>query len=100
MNKMKRILLTLTAMVMLCGCVKDGKPIEPINAIDKYDVKFLFEVDGVRVYRFWDGGRHVYFTNSVGRVEYSYMQRTRNTRTTHKVQTVCDHQNIESHDSE
>lgn len=35
-----------------------------------YDVKFLFECNGVKVYRFYDSGNNVYFTNANGTTSY------------------------------
>lgn len=31
-----------------------------------YEIEYLFEHDGCKVYRFWDNGHHVYFTNCQG----------------------------------
>lgn len=33
-----------------------------------YNVDYLFEHDGCKVYRFYDKGNYVYFTNCTGRV--------------------------------
>lgn len=33
-----------------------------------YDVEYLFEYDGCKVYRFYDRGEYVYFTNCQGDV--------------------------------
>ncbi|HCY41263.1 MAG TPA: hypothetical protein DHV48_07910 [Prolixibacteraceae bacterium] len=35
---------------------------------DTYQVEYLFEHDGCKVYRFEDRGHYVYFTNCVGDV--------------------------------
>ena len=35
-----------------------------------YKVKYLFERDGCRVYRFYDRGEYVYFTNCTGEITY------------------------------
>ena len=40
---------------------------KPANNTD-YDVSFLFEYDGCRVYRFVDYGQTVYFTNCTGEI--------------------------------
>lgn len=53
-----------------------------------YDVKFLFECDGVKVYRFRDG-EDVYFTNANGMTKYQYTTRTgKYSHTTHRVQSI------------
>ena len=51
---MNKILLVLT-IVLLTGCMKDEQTSE------RFQVEFLFEKDGVKVYRFFDGRYH-YFT--------------------------------------
>lgn len=71
---MKKALLIILAAGLL-GCVKSGKVMRPNAGNSNYRPTFLFEVDGVRVYRFYDGGQHVYFTNSTGRVSYTISQR-------------------------
>ena len=54
-----------------------------------YNVKFLFECDGVKVYRFMDGARRVYFTNANGMTKYQYTTRTgKYSHTTHRVQSI------------
>lgn len=60
---MKALLLVLVTIALL-GCAKDGEAVDAQTAVGGADfsVVYLFEVDGVRVYRFSDGGRYHYFT--------------------------------------
>lgn len=61
---MKRI---LAASLLISGC-SIQQPItkqEPDNN-KTYQVEYLFEHDGCKVYRFYDRGRYVYFTNCNG----------------------------------
>ena len=63
---MKKYLLPLLA-ILSCSCFS-GKPIiteEPKNNVT-YTVVYLFEHDGCKVYRFYDRGEYVYFTNCNG----------------------------------
>lgn len=53
-----------------------------------YEVVLLFEVDSIRVYRFTDGARDVYFSNSQGRIDYNYTKRVGKTQVTHHTQTT------------
>ncbi len=54
-----------------------------------YDVKFLFECNKVKVYRFVDLGEVVYFTDANGMTYYQYTTRTgRFSHTTHRVQSI------------
>lgn len=93
---MKKLTLTLLALLALTltGCEKDprGKistAQQPKEDVD-YQVTFLFEVDGVKVYKFCDDGRYVYFTNANGHTEYSYLQYNpaTKTNTSVKVQSI------------
>lgn len=62
-------LLSVTVLFLLSGCYM-GVPlkIEPAANNSSYQVDYLFEHDGCKVYRFYDQGRYVYFTNSQGTV--------------------------------
>ena len=54
-----------------------------------YDVKFLFECKGVKVYRFFDCGEAVYFTDANGMTKYQYTTRSgKFSHTTHRIQSV------------
>ena len=52
-----------------------------------YDVEFLFECDGVKVYRFRNG-EDVYFTNANGMTKYQYTTRRGKINYTNKVQSI------------
>ena len=63
---MKKYLLPFLA-IFSCSCFS-GKPIvteEPKNNVT-YTVDYLFEHDGCKVYRFYDRGEYIYFTNCNG----------------------------------
>ena len=45
---------------LLSGCYKDSQSTETLGK--GFQVEFLFEKDGIKVYRFQDGGIH-YFTS-------------------------------------
>ena len=92
----KLILLSVLAFVVSsCGYEIRRKPEPPKltkeqirmqeyeQRLKDYDVKFLFECDGVKVYRFRDG-EDVYFTNANGMTTYQYTTRAG----THKVQSI------------
>jgi hypothetical protein len=57
---MKKITLILIAIVTLTGCYKE--PVSTETKANGFQVEFLFEKDGINVYRFRDGGRAHYFT--------------------------------------
>ena len=99
----KLILLSVLAFVVSsCGYEIRKKPKPPKPKLTKeqirrqeyeqrlkdYEVKFLFECDGVKVYRFRDG-EDVYFTNANGMTHYQYTTRNgKYSHTTHRVQSI------------
>lgn len=95
MRKLTISILALLAMT-LTGCENDPRGQistnqQPKEGVD-YRVTFLFEVDGVKTYKFCDNGRWVYFTNANGKTEYTYTTTHRsgkgNHTTTHRVESI------------
>lgn len=83
----KNITLLLLSIFLFLGCEDCGesRPVHTAHKGENYDVRFLFEVDGVKVYRFTAGSHYVYFTNTNG------ITRTERTVRTGKVtRTVQD----------
>jgi len=61
-TQMKKIIGLLFISIILVSCYGDG--IEKIKTNnDDYDVTYLFEKDGIKVYRFYDGLNYHYFTS-------------------------------------
>ena len=99
----KLILLSVLAFVAAsCGYEIRKKPEPPKPKLTKeqirkqeyeqrlkdYDVQFLFECNGVKVYRFSDLNRLIYFTNANGMTHYQYTTRAGKFIQTHKVQSI------------
>ncbi len=63
---MKRF-LPLAPVLLLASCYY-AKPVttEITNNNKDYKVDYLFEHDGCKVYRFYDRGNYIYFTNCNG----------------------------------
>ena len=59
---MKKLLLLLTVIFFFLSCKGDGIETQSTNN-DEYHVTYLFEKDGVKVYRFYDGMEYHYFTS-------------------------------------
>jgi hypothetical protein len=57
-----KLLLLLLISITLVSCVGDGIEKSKTNN-DDYDVTYLFEKDGIKVYRFYDGLNFHYFTS-------------------------------------
>lgn len=100
----KLIFLSVLAFVVAsCGYEIRKKPEPPKPKLTKeqirkqeyeqrlkdYYVRFLFECNGVKVYRFHDGGEDVYFTDANGMTYYQYTTRTgKFSHQTHRVQSI------------
>ena len=100
----KLILLSVLAfMVSSCGYEIRKKPEPPKPKLTKeqirkqeyeqrlkdYNVQFLFECDGVKVYRFYDNNEFIYFTDTNGTTRYQYTTRTGLvSNQTHRVQSI------------
>ena len=69
---MKKLILVVLATILIVGCRENGTPVKTTDSEYNFNVVKLFEIDGVSVYRFYDGGKYVYFTNSNGKVPVSY----------------------------
>jgi len=57
---MKRIILLLALAITLSSCVKNSLL---TKSKGEFKIEFLFEQDGIKVYRFYDDGRLHYFTS-------------------------------------
>lgn len=97
---MKKILLSIFAVAMLSGCTHtgQGERVQLTKTHDeRFNVQFLFEADGVKVYRFVDDGRYIYFTNANGKCRYTDEQVISNGKTTMvvstDVETMCNANN-------
>jgi hypothetical protein len=69
---MNSVLKTLLILLTGCGIFSCSRQIPVSKSIPEnnktYQVDFLFEHDGCKVYRFTDHGNRVYFTNCTGDV--------------------------------
>lgn len=94
--KMKKLILVLFATTMIVGCKNNGTPVKTTDSENNFKVVKLFEIDGISVYRFNDGGKSVYFTNSNGKVQSistrTYYDPATNTTMvdTETTETICN----------
>lgn len=72
-----------------CNGYNEGEAVET-NGKGNYNVKFLFEADGVKVYRFSDNGYHIYFTNKSGKCEYKHNRQVGKQVVTETIETICN----------
>lgn len=89
----KIILLFVSVIFLLVSCNGNkGTNVPTSDSINNIKVDKLFVVDGITVYRFYDGRRVVYFTNKKGVVNAihgEYDPATETTRTK-VVETLCN----------
>lgn len=88
----KIILLFVSVIFLLVSCVNKGINVQTSDSINDIKVEKLFVVDGITVYRFYDGSRVVYFTNKKGvekafHDEYDPVTKTTRTKV---VETLCN----------
>ena len=92
-KRMKKIILFVSVIFLLVSCNENkGINVPTSDSINEIKVEKLFVVDGITVYRFYDGSRAVYFTNKKGEVkalheEYDPGSKTVRTRV---VETSCN----------
>jgi len=58
---MKKTIIALAVALTLTSCIKQAQS-KSHEGIE-FEVEFLFEKDGVKMYRFYDNGRYHYYTN-------------------------------------
>nr|DAF60196.1 MAG TPA: protein of unknown function (DUF4884) [Podoviridae sp. ctDwO1] len=103
---MKNIFLIAISSLLMCSCgyeIVKKKPApkpkltkEQIRKqqheekLREYDVRFLFECNGVKVYRFYDCDKMktVYFTNANGNTSYKYTTMSGKTSVSHEIQSI------------
>lgn len=73
---MKRFILVFLVLLFV-SCSKEGTYVPSENAKDDFYIEYLFECDGVKMYRFYDGGRFRYFTTGNGKmIDSTHVQRS------------------------
>lgn len=90
---MKKIILFLSAILILVSCTENkGINVPTSDSINEIKVEKMFVVDGITVYRFYDGGRVVYFTNKKGVTKAFHEEYDPSTKTTRTkvVETLCN----------
>ena len=96
---MKKIILLFVSVIifLLVSCNENkGVNVPTSDSINEIKVEKLFVVDGITVYRFYDGGRVVYFTNKKGvakSIHDEYDPATKTTRTK-VVETLCNEEQL------
>lgn len=80
-------LAILLASFSLFGCAKD--PVSTSSTSNQsISVHLLFEHDGVKVYRFSDGGSYIYYTDARGKTEWRITRSTGKSATTERFEVT------------
>lgn len=91
---MKKIILLFVSVIFLLVSCNENKRINipTLDSINEIKVEKLFVLDGITVYRFYDCGRVVYFTNKKGEVKALHDEYDPATKTTRTkiVETSCN----------
>ncbi|WEK37494.1 MAG: DUF4884 domain-containing protein [Candidatus Pseudobacter hemicellulosilyticus] len=63
-----KLIIPLSLLCGLTSCISNSRPLQigPSQNNQTYTVEYLFTHDGCKVYRFYDRGNYVYFTNCNG----------------------------------
>ena len=79
---MRKLLLVFLALICV-SCAKEGTYVPSENAKADFKIEFLFECDGVKIYRFYDCNRYRYFAVGDGRMtDSTYSQSSGKSRVT------------------
>jgi hypothetical protein len=70
MRKFVIIIIAILFSTIFTSCIKEAKQVVKTDN-NHYKVELLFEVDGCKVYRFWDSQYPRYFTTCNGSVSHS-----------------------------
>lgn len=63
MKRISVLFLSIFLISTLAGCYGGAKRTAHVGNDEEYKVELLFEIDGISVYRFMDGGNYVYFSS-------------------------------------
>jgi hypothetical protein len=56
------IAFIMVGAILFGACINEPMSTERLGKGDGFEVEYLFDKDGVKVYRFWDNGHYHYFT--------------------------------------
>ena len=71
MKMIKWLVIAILLSVMFVSCTKPGHSVLPNDNRADFEIEYLFECDGVKMYRFFDNGCYRYFTTGNGRMTSS-----------------------------
>jgi hypothetical protein len=84
---MKKLIILMILVSITVSCKYANKP-QSQKTIGEFNVEYLFENDGCKVYRFVDNGRYIYFSDCRGRIDSTYSERHGKSNHTVQVETL------------
>lgn len=87
MEKIKTIVVVILLSAFFIGCDEKGRAIDQVQNGD-FNLEFLFEKNGCKMYRFLDGGRYVYWSDCQGKVQSDYTTRSGKVTVVHHEESV------------
>ena len=82
---MKKIIIL--GCLFLFSCVEKA---QEITIDGNFQLEFLFEKDGCKIYRFKDGYRYIYWSNCKGKIQADY-ETGGKTKTKYKEETITSY---------
>jgi len=75
MNRIKKYLsLSVIGFALLLSGCEDNKTVRPLSWSktdnSKISVELVLTHDGIKIYRFWDGWKYVYYTDARGKTQW------------------------------
>ena len=81
-----KYIMKILGVILLLICFSCKQEAQSVSHNGNYQVEFLFEKDGCKVYRFYDG-RYVYYSDCRGKIESTYTTGGKH-KTTHYDETL------------
>lgn len=73
---MRKIVIIFITLSALSGCTNPSIDTQRLGKDDAFEVEYLFKVDSIKVYRFFDNGRFHYFTSNGETMSTKYINKT------------------------
>ena len=86
-------LMIVASLSLFVSCEESGQKVNNVNypsKTDNYNVRFLFEVDGIRVYKFSYNDKVVFFTNTNGKTEYTKSYTNGKVHQSKRIECICN----------
>lgn len=78
-------LLLVAVLFSFTSCKEDAQSTVKTG---NFELEFLFEQNGCKMYRFKDGGRYIYWSDCQGKTQSDYTTNTGKSRVTHHSESV------------